>query len=252
MKDLFSIALAVSLTGLFPALAGPPHAQAIYSSQPVAVDGKLNEPAWAQAQPIFYPAGKNLQNGGTEARFLWTQSGVYVAFETLERTPIFGHFAAGQPLYQEDVFELFIDQKGDHRQWYELQINPVGQLFLKNYVFTAPPRLTPQGRLAQEYCDSEMWRYEMPIPPGLKATSVLNRQTHRWTVEIFLPAEMVNRRRGGAPMVPCTWRINLVRHDWTQPPEVTTRSSNFMYWAPVLPGHPHLSPKLMGYLTLRK
>ena len=228
----------------------PPHAEAAFTEHPPKIDGVWSEQEWAEAKPIFFPAATD--KAACEVRFLWTKEGVYVAFRTVEPQPFYGDFKPGDPLYQEDAFELFIDQAGDHAQYYEIQMDPAGQSYLRNYVLTAPPRLTPEQRLTPEFCDRDLWRYDVPKPDDMRIASKLDPVTHVWTLEAFLPASFVNRRRGGAPMTPCTWRLNLARYDWDAPKDVPDRTAKFSYWSPVLPGHPHLSPQAMGWLELKK
>jgi hypothetical protein len=253
--------LLVSLGLIFTAEAAradviphdPPHARAIYTSHSPPIDSDAGQEAWKNAPPLLYP--NNAQAPGDKnvcaVRFLWNEAGVYLAFHTTDTTPAFGHFKPGEPLYQEDSFEIFIDQVGDHRQYYEIQIDPAGQAYLRNYLLTAPPRLTDEQRLTPEFCETDLWRYDMPLPTDVRIASKLDPQTHAWNLEMFLPAPFVHRRHGG-PMTPCTWRINLVRHDWDLPFGAPGRQVKFMYWAPVLPGHPHLSPEQMGFLELVK
>jgi len=234
----------------------PPHATAVFTTHPPVVDGIWSEGEWAQAKPIFFPTSQGDPDASRippcEVRFLWTGEGVYIAFRTTDATPVFGHAKPGDPLYQEDVFEVFIDQIGDHLQFYEIQMDPAGQVYFRNNILTASPRLTPEKRLTPEFCSSELWRYDVPKPDGFQIASKLDNQTHVWTMEVFLPASFVNRRRGGGEMTPCTWRVNLVRHDWDLPKDDPKRQVKFMYWAPVLPGHPHLSPTIMGWLEFVK
>ena len=236
--------------------AEPPRAEAIFTTHPPVVDGVWSEGEWAGARPVFFPsAAVDSEPSGTppcEVRFLWTAEGVYVAFRTTDTTPVFGQFKPGESLYQEDTFEIFIDQIGDHRQFYEIQINQTGQLYFRNNILTAPPRITPQNRLAPEFCDRELWRYDVPKPDEFQVASKLDARSHVWTMEIFLPASFVNKRRGGGPMESCIWRVNLARHDWDLPMGDPKRRVKFMYWAPVLPGHPHLSPTVMGWLEFKK
>jgi len=125
-------------------------------------------------------------------------------------------------------------------------------LYFRNNILTAPPRITPQKRLTPEFGEKELWRYDLPKPDGFQIASKVDPATHVWTMEVFLPAAFVNKRRGGAPMVPCTWRLNLARHDWDLPKTEAKRKVKFMYWSPVLPGHPHLSPYAMGWLDFVK
>lgn len=239
---------------VFPASAGVPRAEAVYTVQPPMVDGNWEGKEWDRAKPIFFPAAPPgaAAKSSCEARFLWSDAGVYGAFRTADQSLFFGHSKLGEPLYLEDVFELFIDQGGDHKQFYEIQMDPSGQCYFRNNILTAEPRLTEEKRLAQEFVLSELWRYDLPVPEGFKIAGRIDKKSGQWTLEFFLPASFVNRRRGGPPMKPCTWRINLAVHDWDSPKGAAKRRCRFMYWAPVLDGHPHLSPKAMGYLELKK
>ncbi len=233
----------------------PPRAEAYFTAHPPVVDGVWSEGEWDGAQPILFPKPKGVDAIGAapcDVRCVWTKEGVYFGFKTHEAHPVYGDFKPGQQLYQEDVFEMFIDQIGDHRQYYEIQIDPAGRVYIRNNVLTAAPRLTPEKRLAQEFVDSELWRYDLPKPDGFQVASKMDSLTHVWSTELFLPASFVNRRRGGKAMESCTWRLNLARYDWDLPLNAPNRHSTFMYWAPVLPGHPHLSPEAMGWLVLKQ
>lgn len=219
------------------------------------VDGVVGAKEWKNAAPVMLPrdameAGAGKAPGG-EVRVLWTKGGLYVSFSALDSTLSYGHSRRGDPLYEEDVFEIFLDPIGDHRQFVEIQIDPAGQTFFKNYVITATPRLTPQGRFTDEFVDSEVWRYEIPQPPGIRIATHVDRRKHAWSVEAFLPASFINRRRGGAALKPGTWRANFVRHDWDKPKGAANRHVQFLYWSPVPRGCPHHSPTLMGYLLLK-
>jgi hypothetical protein len=255
------LTLSLFMVAPLPAFEPPtqgqlPRAEARYTPRPPVIDGKWSRDEWSAATPIPFPSdaahpNPKLTDGG-EVRVLWNEAGVYIAFRAIDQTPIQGGTPNGDPLYQEDVFEIFIDQSADHLQWYEIQIDMAGRTYIKNHVVTTPLRLTPEGRLTQEYVLSELWRYAIPQPESSQVASVRDPHTGQWTVELFLPASFVHRRAGGGPMTPCTWRVNFARHDWTQPIASADRKPRFLYWAPVLPGHPHLSPTLMGYLKLKK
>ena len=120
-----------------------PHAVAVFTAKAPQVDGNLGETEWSKAIPFSFPLAAdtsvNAQPYPGEIRLLWTKEGLYVAFRGMETTPIFGQIARGEPIYAEDVFEIFIDHMGDSRQFYEIQIDPAAQVYFKNYVLTAPP-----------------------------------------------------------------------------------------------------------------
>lgn len=237
-------------TSLFvdPAFAAPPRAEAVFAPVAPRIDGSMRDPIWATAIPIRFPEA----DSSNEVRFLWNASGLFLGFQTTDPSLHFGKTPVGNSLHEEDVFEFFFDPRGDHRQYVEAQINPAGRFFAKNYVLTARPRLTKEGRLTQPFVESELWRYEIPLPTNAQLDSRVDRPSGKWTLEMFLPADWVNRREGGTPLRPGVWRINLVRHDWTQALGTPDRPRDFQYWAPVLPGNPHISPTLMGYLKLMK
>lgn len=241
---LLSNGLFALFLSLATGWAETPRAEAAYTEVAPKIDGVLDDAAWAKVAPIAAPAG--------ETRFLWNEKGAYVAFRAVERTPVMGSAAPGDSLHEEDVFELFLDQRGDHRQYYEVQIDPAGRVFVKTHVLTAEPRLTEEGRLTPEFGASELWRYVIPAPEGFLSASRLNRETGEWTAEMFLPASFVNRRESGAPLTPRTWRIHLVRNNWDLPKGEASRQLVSTSWAPVLEKHAHISPTRMGYLELEK
>ncbi len=234
--------------------AKPPQAEACFTGRPPVIDGTWSPGEWDQAPPITFAATPSTGDATAtgEARFLWNNEGAFIGFRAIDSTPVYGGTKPGESLHREDVFEVFFDQVGDHHQFYELQIAPNGQLYLRNHLLTAPPRLTAEERLTQEFVERELWRYDVPIPAGLKSASVYDPKTHLWTAEIFLPATFANRRLDPSRMTAVRWRINLVRHDWDRPLDDPARHGTFMYWAPVLPGHPHLSPTAMGWLTFTR
>lgn len=234
------------LAPILPGLAAedvPPRGFGAYAAEAPRIDGRLDEPVWSTATPLDGP-------GGT-TRFLWNETGVFVAFRGIEKSPVMGSASVGESLHQEDVFELFLDQKGDHRQFYEIQVDPEGRLFLFCHVLTAEPRLTAEGRLTQEFVESDLWRYGIPVPDGFRHASRLDRESGEWTLEIFLPAHFAHRRAGGVPMRPATWRIHLVRNDWDKPKSAGERKIVTASWAPVLDFHAHISPTRMGWLEMK-
>lgn len=244
----FRRASGIGFLGLLISLASslatePPRATAAYTSTDPKIDGSLDEALWGRASAIPAPAG--------ETRFLWNEKGVYVAFRGVEKTPVMGHAKEGESLHEEDAFELFLDQRDDHRQFFEVQIDPAGRVFVKNHILTAEPRLTEEGRLTPEFGASELWRYVIPPPEGFLSASRLDRETGEWTVEMFLPASFVNHRDGGAPLSPRTWRIHLVRNNWDLPKGGAGRQLVSISWAPVLEKHAHISPTRMGWLELK-
>ena len=207
------------------------------------LNGVLDEAAWKSTTPIDLKVGT--------ARLLWSAEGLYVGFETQDAALINSNSAAGGPLHEGDVFEIFVDAIGDHLQYTEVQANAEGRSFFKNYVLTAPPALTKTNRLTKEFCDSQLWRYDIPAPEGFVVKSRVAEDGKSWITELFLPAKFVNRRRGGAPLeAGLILYMNLARYDWSEPMDTPKRKGQFYYWVSVEAGCPHISPTRMGAVRL--
>jgi len=198
---------------------------------------------WAAA-PEMLLSGEASRTG---VRALWSPEALFIAMEAVEATPFTREPEKGGSLHTQDVFEVFIDPVGDARQYYELQVALSGALFFKNFLLSAPPVTEADGVLDPAFRAAECWSFPLPVPPEIEATSRRDPQSGLWRVEVRLPASLLHRRRPGKPLTPGTLRANFVRHDWRNAREVS-----FLYWSPVRPGHPHLSPGRMGALHLKE
>jgi hypothetical protein len=219
----------------------PPAIEAPRAAAAPILDGLLDEPVWKTAPAIDLQAGT--------ARLCWTPEGLYAAFESQDPALFASTSAPGSSLHEGDVFEIFFDAIGDHLQYTEVQVNAADRSFFKNYILTAPPLLTKTNRLTKEFCDSQLWRYDLPAPEGFTVKSRV--VDGAWTTELFLPAKFLNRRRGGTPLeAGITLYLNLARYDWNAPMGGAERKAEFHYWVSVEPGCPHISPTRMGAVTL--
>jgi hypothetical protein len=184
---------------------------------PVVIDGKPDEAAWADAawtddfvdiEGVIRPRPRQR----TRARMLWDDCYFYVAAE-LDESHVWGTLTKHDSvIFQDNDFEVFIDPDGDNHEYYELEINALNtewDLFLK-----APYR---DGGTALD-----AWEI-----PGLKtATHVngtLNDPTDRdrsWTVEMAIPWSVlgVHAGRPAPPKDGDQWRVNFSRVEW----QVTT------------------------------
>ncbi|GAT35433.1 hypothetical protein TSACC_3499 [Terrimicrobium sacchariphilum] len=223
--------------------AGPPIAVAAHvTTSPPEIDGVLSAGEWENTEEIILPGGNP-----TVVRAEWSETGLYFSLKALDTTPFIrkpGLEAEGS-LHMQDVWEIFIDVLGDARQYYEVQIALSGETYAKNHLLTAPPEVDETHVLRKEFWCREWWPQPIILPADVRASSRYDPMSGWWTAEIFLPAGFVNKRRGGCPLSAGVIRLNLVRHDWKN-----ATDADFLYWAPVKSGHPHLSPTVMGTLRL--
>jgi len=178
------------------------------AEQPITVDGSLDELAWATAAQInrfnrilndydvvLYP---------TRARMLWDDEHLYVSFACRDSDMWAIFDQEDDPMWSEEVVEVFIDPDGDARNYLELEVNP-----LNAWVDLRIIRLQP------EWESSRDWDIA-----GLQ-TAVAVRGTvndardedEGWTVEMAIPwsamADSIDG--GGRPSVGDEWRLNLYR-----------------------------------------
>jgi len=123
----------VALVGLAPVQTEPTLVVAARSSAPPTVDGHLDDPAWATAEATTLVGsldGEPWQRGeaGT-VRFLWDDSFLYAAAAMPDRDVWATLTDHDDPLWKEEVFELFIFGQAPAQRYLELQVSPRGVMF---------------------------------------------------------------------------------------------------------------------------
>lgn len=226
------------------------------SSAPV-VDGILDDRCWSDAPTIRNLGPARLVAGGgelppTEVRIMWDPRALYVAFVCRDNG-IHSMDAMGRDgdLYKADVCEVFIDGKGDQRQWIEIQVSPLNQVLDLVSTMTADPQYTAEMRLTQTMVERDFWSDRSWSAAGLVTASgrlFEGGKTVGWTVEMSIPAAAFLRRMGRDRIEPMQIRANFLRYD--HPVVDAGRGFTQLNWAPVAVGCPHISPSAMGVLRL--
>jgi len=159
------------------------------------------------------------------------------------------HPDPASPVYQSDVVEVFLDPRGDGRQWMELQVDGQGRIFDKLFLLTAEPRSGPDGVLLPEVDKLDRWDIEAWEWLGVK--TAVSRSDSGWIVDIALLAKPTLRRLGlTSYREGLALRANFVRYDWREVSASATRSLVSSNWSPVAFGNPHKSPLRMGFIDL--
>ncbi len=222
------------------------------------IDGKLDDPAWAKAAVIngLRPCrgGKyqeKIDKVPTTIRLLWDENYLYVAYECTDNDIVATMTERDSLLYQEDVCEVFIDPKGDGRQYFEVQVSPNNVIFDIMHLATDEPRYTEQMRFTEDFCKSDRWVFTEWNMDGLKTATV--RTEKGWNCEIAIPAKHIMKRKakGKDKLEPCELRANFMRYDHQPNSKTGKRDLVHMNWAPVQFGCPHISPAAMGMLNLQ-
>ena len=180
---------------------------------PLAIDGRLDEPAWQKAAWTegFVDIEGTLKpkpRFRTRAKMLWSARYFYVAAE-LEEPHIWATLKQRDAvIFHDNDFEVFIDPDGDTHQYYELEINAFGtewDLFL-----VKPYR---DGGPALNAWDIQGLQTAVRIDGTLNQPGDVDR---RWLVEIAMPWRVLKEcaPRGQPPRPGDQWRVNFSRVEW--------------------------------------
>lgn len=253
------LVLALGLCGSVLGALEPPTVHVPFTAAPVSVDGVLDDAAWTRAGVItaLLPAqgsqrsAAQIERQPTEIRLLWDAQALYVSFRCID-DDIYaaGTVAHDGNVYTDDVCEVFLDPKGDGRQWIEIQVNPLNQTLDLNSLNVGDPACKPSGRLVSTI---DLFAFREWEAIGMKTASGHLREGDKvigWTVEMAIPASALTKRLGTKELSACTMRGNLMRYDHPVRPGLERRDMLFMNWSPVEPGCPHISPAAMGTITL--
>jgi hypothetical protein len=193
------------------ATAAPPtvrSAECRWAAGPITLDGKLDEPAWRDAQEIteFSAYWENRPaKTATKARLLWDDQYLYFAAD-MEDTDLYADVTEHNGMcWFNDVFELFFRPAQDRLGYYEFQVNAANTQ-LEMYL---PSRgAGGYGRFHHE---------KLGIESRVTLRGTLNHWQDRdegWTVEGRIPWTAFTPT-GGKPKPGDKWRFSLCRYDYS-------------------------------------
>jgi len=182
-----------------------------HAAAPIAVDGKPDEPAWADAPwtsdfvDIQSPTKPRFR---TRAKMLWDENFLYIAAE-IEEPHVWATLTNHDSvIFQDPDFEVFLDPAGHTQPYYEFEMNALNT--------------TWDLRLNKPYMD-QGWPDNNWEIPGAKTAVHVNGTINNpsdtdqgWTVEIAFPWKVLSQdaRHTGAPNEGERWRINFSRVEW--------------------------------------
>lgn len=249
--------LTVSAHAASPTLT-PPSLHVPYAGVVPQISGASDDPAWKSAASTADmtvsrgAAAQGLTALPTRAYLLWDAKNLYIRFVCLGgsmETPYKKH---DDPLYHADAVEVFIDPKGDGREWVELEVSPHNVVFDQLAVLTAEPEYEAGGILTHQVLDRDWWTDLSWNLEGLRTAAGRLQSRGKitgWIVDMAVPATPLLRRLGVKSFGPMNLRVNLLRYE-----TMTAADGKPMFipmnWAPVTFGCPHILPDAMGTLVL--
>lgn len=177
----------------------------------ILIDGKMDENVWTLAKPTnnFVVLGTNQTASTTAfAKMLWDDNYLYVGFYSQD-SKVWATFTdRDDPLYQEDVVEVYIDQDGDGKNYLEIEVNPLNTIF--DLWLTKPWAEGGAGNVAWTMAG-------LVTAVSIDGTIADNSdQDKAWVCEMALPfsaMEFAAPSRNYPPLINDRWRMNLYRFD---------------------------------------
>ncbi len=203
------------------------------TSQPIHVDGKLDESAWINA-PSVGPFVNNADGSPspikTEATILYDDQFIYFAFRVPDENIWATMTKRDAYLWEEEVVEVFIQADPRQTSYIELEVNPLGtmlDIFLMDIRKPLPYESWNSSRLK--------WAVQVlgtvDGKPGDK----------EWTCEIALPLKDVVPAPRTPPQPGDRWRLSLYRVE-----QRPTHAS--LAWSPTLKRDFHV-PSMFGEIV---
>lgn len=173
----------------------------------IIVDGRMDEPAWAEAEPISLV----LTQDGSEPRqattvkLLRDEDNLYIGFHCPDND-IWGTMTQrDEPVCKEEVVEVFFSPRAELNSYYEIEISPLNviyDLFILNDLdghIEALDQWNCKGMATAVHIEGQVNRR--------------NLQDEYWSVEIAVPFRSLYVSGHIPPQPGDEWRMNLYRID---------------------------------------
>lgn len=180
---------------------------------PLAVDGRLDEPAWAAAPwtDAFVDIEgdrRPLPRHRARAKMLWDDEAFYVAAE-LEEPHLWATLRERDSvIYYDNDFEVFVDPDGDSHLYTEIELNAFDTVW--DLLLVKPYR---DGGPAIHAWDIPGLRTAVHVDGTVNDATDVDQG---WTVEIAIPFAVLDETTQAScpPAVGDRWRVNFSRVQW--------------------------------------
>ncbi|MBL9199627.1 MAG: PQQ-dependent sugar dehydrogenase [Opitutaceae bacterium] len=200
--------------GLAASAVAAPNYECRWAPVPPVIDGRGEDAAWRDAQIVdgfrqpWLPGGPAAREG-TRARLLWDREWIYFLAELDDADIANAITEHDGPMWNDDVFELFLKPSERHAGYYEFEFNPHGAIF--DAFFPGPASVRNLSEVVRRE------RFHVDVRVAVRGT--INDASDRdrgWTVEGRIPWSDFSMT-GGRPVPGETWRVNLCRVNGRKP-----------------------------------
>ncbi|MEP2058483.1 MAG: carbohydrate-binding family 9-like protein [Maribacter litoralis] len=180
------------------------------TTEPISIDGKMNEDAWQSANwssNFIDIEGIKKPTYPTKFKMLWDQQYMYF-FAQLEEPHVWANLKQRDTIiFYNNDFEIFIDPDGDTHNYYEFEMNALNTIW--DLYLSKPYR--NHGYIMDGW-DFKGIKTAVDINGTLNNSSDIDKG---WNIEIAIPWSFTTAP-GGTTKVPENefWRINFSRVNW--------------------------------------
>ena len=176
------------------------------ATSPITVDGVLDEPAWqhAESMHLVETVTGDVTRYPTEVRVLWDDTFLYVGFRAIDPDIWGTYMNRDDPLWDEEVVEVFLDDDCDEWSFLEFEVSP-------NNVVVDLACFRRGGKSHELFC------WDCPdLQTAVQVDGVVNSRTgtdRAWTTEIAIPFDQCMTAPHIPPRHGDRWRANFYRID---------------------------------------
>ncbi len=258
-KSIRCASLNFLLTSVVPGLtdSSPPELKSVAvhrAAGKIWLDGNVDELAWAKVESLgpflIYPTHNPDKGEVTEAKMLWDDENLYIAFKTIDKNILATRTQRYEDVFNDDCVEAFLSPFADAPQIYtNIEINALGTFLSEIHLAGPNPEIEKMPRVIASSYTKKPGHY-LWSPPGLQIgrqhQGTINNEDDEdgwWIIEMSIPFETF-RYLGmkQSPKAGDVWRFNLYRIGGkTEPPR-----RNLFYLPEPLGNH---SPEYYGKLV---
>jgi len=207
-----------------------------YATSAPVVDGRGEDPAWQAAEAVSlvdvrYLSGDHPHSQATQVQMLWDDEQFYVLFVSQDPDVWSTLADRDDPLWDQEVVEVFFDPNGDEQNYVEIEVNPINTVV--DLLVTKPFR--DGGKAHFEW--SPQFQTAVHVEGTANDPSDVDET---WSMEMAAPWSIVNADLLDVPgpqSVPPKpgdeWRFNFYRYERIREAGVETGVIEYSAWSPV-------------------
>lgn len=235
LRGLAAALLAISLAAPVCAQDLPEYACWRTATPPV-IDGRGDDAAWQQAPAMHlvdvrFLSGDQYHSRPTEARMLWDADNLYVLLAATDPDVWSTLDQRDDPLWDQEVVEIFFDPDGDGLNYVEIEVNPINTIV--DLVVSKPFRLGGTGHFE--------WSPTYTTATDVAGTANdASDQDESWSMELALPWSALRTDildvpgdRSLPPAAGDQWRFNFYRYERLRSGGRPTGTIEYSAWSPV-------------------